>query len=152
MSLPYCCQANTEEIQAFTFRLISLQCSGPSLEDKSFERVPSSLGSRFRLRFRGGLVFEAHTLCVSLNSRLGSNKEEEGPYMNRELNSNLSGNKVYYTNSSILLEKNMLCNKLHDQKGFDLIPCSCKTSSTPCSMASKLRRADVPHPRAIKQV
>ena len=28
-------------------------------------------------RFRGGLVFKAHRLCVSLNSRLGSNKEEE---------------------------------------------------------------------------
>ena len=27
--------------------------------------------------FRGGLVFKAHRLCVSLNSRLGSNKEEE---------------------------------------------------------------------------
>jgi len=27
-------------------------------------------------RFRGGLVFEAHRLCVSLNSRLESNKEE----------------------------------------------------------------------------
>jgi len=28
-------------------------------------------------RFRGGLVFKAHRLCVSLNSRLGSNKEEK---------------------------------------------------------------------------
>jgi len=28
-------------------------------------------------RFRGGLIFEAHRLCVSLNSRLESNKEEE---------------------------------------------------------------------------
>ena len=28
-------------------------------------------------RFRGGLVFKAHSLCVSLNSRLESNKEEE---------------------------------------------------------------------------
>ena len=28
-------------------------------------------------RFRGGLVFKAHTLCVSLNSRLESNNEEE---------------------------------------------------------------------------
>jgi len=27
--------------------------------------------------FRGGLVFKAHRLCVSLNSRLESNKEEE---------------------------------------------------------------------------
>ena len=29
------------------------------------------------LRFRGGLVFKAHGLCVSLNSRLESNEEEE---------------------------------------------------------------------------
>ena len=28
-------------------------------------------------RFRGGLVFKAHRVCVSLNSRLESNKEEE---------------------------------------------------------------------------
>jgi len=28
-------------------------------------------------RFRGGLVFKAHRLCVSLNSRLQSNEEEE---------------------------------------------------------------------------
>ena len=28
-------------------------------------------------RFRGGLVFKAYRLCVSLNSRLESNKEEE---------------------------------------------------------------------------
>jgi len=28
-------------------------------------------------RFRGGLVFKDHRLCVSLNSRLESNKEEE---------------------------------------------------------------------------
>ena len=28
-------------------------------------------------RFRGGLVFKAHRLGVSLNSRHGSNKEEE---------------------------------------------------------------------------
>jgi len=27
--------------------------------------------------FRGGLVFKVHRLCVSLNSRLESNKEEE---------------------------------------------------------------------------
>ena len=28
-------------------------------------------------RFRGGLVFKAHRLCASLNSRLGSNAEKE---------------------------------------------------------------------------
>jgi len=34
-------------------------------------------GSERGLMFRGGLVFKAHRLCVSLNSRLESNKEEE---------------------------------------------------------------------------
>ena len=29
-------------------------------------------------RFRGGLVFKAHRLCVSLSSRLESNKEKKG--------------------------------------------------------------------------
>ena len=32
-------------------------------------------------RFRGGLVFKAHRLCASLNSRLASNKEEEERYL-----------------------------------------------------------------------
>ena len=34
-------------------------------------------------RFRGGLVFKAHRLCVSLNSMLASNKDEEGPESRR---------------------------------------------------------------------
>ena len=45
------------------------------------EQLPhlvESLGCRVQgLRFRGGLVFKAHRLCVSLNSRLESNKEEK---------------------------------------------------------------------------
>ena len=36
-------------------------------------------GSRNVQRFRGGLVFKAHRLCGSLNSRLESNKEEKEP-------------------------------------------------------------------------
>jgi len=40
-------------------------------------RASSQLLHRNVQRFRGGLVFEAHRLCVSLNSRLESNKEEE---------------------------------------------------------------------------
>jgi len=31
-------------------------------------------------RFRGGLVMKAHRLCVALNSRLDSNKEEEDSF------------------------------------------------------------------------
>ena len=38
-----------------------------------------------------------------------------------------SGNDVYYTNSLILLVKNMLCSKLHRQNGFNSIPCSYKS-------------------------
>ena len=39
----------------------------------------------------------------------------------KRINSNLSGNEVYYTNSSILLVKNMLCSTLHCRTDFDLI-------------------------------
>ena len=38
-------------------------------------------------------------------------------YMNMELNQILSGNEVYNTKSLTLLAKNMLCSKLHCQKG-----------------------------------
>jgi len=52
-------------------------------------------------RFRGGLVFKAHRLCVSLNSRLESNKEEEeglSPILHaRDLFSHLSN----FTNAKI---------------------------------------------------
>jgi len=37
----------------------------------------SGVSHRNVRRFRGGLAFKAHRLCVSLNSRLESNKEEE---------------------------------------------------------------------------
>ena len=45
--------------------------------------TPSRTAQRSQLlhtnvqRFRGGLVFKAHRLCVSLNCRLESNREEE---------------------------------------------------------------------------
>ena len=38
---------------------------------------PLQLLHRNVQQFRGGLVFKAHRLCVSLNSRLESNKEEK---------------------------------------------------------------------------
>ena len=37
-------------------------------------------------RFRGGLVFKAHRLCASLNSRLESNEEEEEGTLNTSEN------------------------------------------------------------------
>jgi len=40
-------------------------------------RVVAEESGRNVQRFRGGLVFMAHRLCASLNSRLESNKEEE---------------------------------------------------------------------------
>ena len=46
--------------------------------------------------------------------------------MKREFHSNLSGNEVCYTNSSILLAENMLCSKLHCQKDLNSILFSCK--------------------------
>ena len=39
--------------------------------------LPLTILYRNVQRFRGGLVFKAHRLCVSLNSRRESNKEEE---------------------------------------------------------------------------
>ena len=42
-------------------------------------------------------------------------------HMKRESNQNVSGNEVYFTNSLILLAKNMLCSKLHRQQSFNLI-------------------------------
>ena len=42
--------------------------------------VPVYLGEALWLaRFRGGLVFKAQSLCVTLNSRLESNKKKENP-------------------------------------------------------------------------
>jgi len=49
-------------------------------------------------------------------------------YLKRGLKENLSGNEVYYTNSSISLVNNMLCSKLPCQKGFNLLLFSCKNS------------------------
>jgi len=50
-------------------------------------------------RFRGGLVFKAHRLCVSLNSRLESNREEEvhsrpGVYGAGHVPTEISGSNV----------------------------------------------------------
>jgi hypothetical protein len=48
---------------------------------KTLQVVPSTLASGLGIknvqRLRGGLVFKAHRLCVSLNSRLESNEEEK---------------------------------------------------------------------------
>jgi len=58
-------------------RTRSSQCRQSWGWSGSAER-PAHGGSTLHVqRFRGGLVFKAHRLCVSLNSRLGSNKEEE---------------------------------------------------------------------------
>ena len=45
----------------------------------------------------------------------------KGLRMKRELDSKLSSNEFSYTNSLLLLVKNMLCSKLDRQKGFNLI-------------------------------
>jgi len=46
-------------------------------EQGTYEQVtPCTMRPNVK-RFRGGLVFKAHRLCVSLNSRLESDKEEE---------------------------------------------------------------------------
>ena len=54
-------------------------------------------------------------------SYLSGPVETAGSYTKRKLNQNLAGNEFYNTDLLILLVKNMLCSKLHRQKGFDLI-------------------------------
>jgi len=53
-------------------------------------RVLTRLLHRSVQRFRGGLVFKAHILCVSLNSRLESNQEEEKKIRARSLSGRTS--------------------------------------------------------------
>ena len=53
-------------------------------------------------RFRGGLVFKAHRLCVSLNSRLESNKEEEDIH-----SSPLQSRRICTANSACQLIQNV---------------------------------------------
>ena len=47
------------------------------LQIKTRPKITAIALVRARLRHEGGIVFEAHRLCVSLNSRLESKKEEE---------------------------------------------------------------------------
>ena len=51
--------------------------SGSERAGLRFAHLREQLLHRSVQRFRGGLVFKAHRLCVSLDSRLESNKEEE---------------------------------------------------------------------------
>ena len=52
-------------------------------------------------RFRGGLVFKAHKLLVSLNPRLESNKEEEGWRQTERVDANSSSAAVYRSYSKL---------------------------------------------------
>jgi hypothetical protein len=56
-------------------------------------------------------------------------------YLRRELNYNLSGKEVYYTNSLILPLKNMLCSKLHCPKLFKKISFRVKSRCRWCAFA-----------------
>ena len=56
---------------------VPLQCCKSQLTSMSSSTQAVQLLQRNVQRFRGGLVFKAHRLFVSLNSRLGSNKEEK---------------------------------------------------------------------------
>ena len=61
-----------------TFRISS---SGTCFRRNKLQRFNSGVWEQLKYinvqRFRGGLVFKAHRLCVSLNSRLESNQEEK---------------------------------------------------------------------------
>ena len=56
--------------------------------------------------------------------------------MKREFTQNLSRDEVCYTNSLILLVKNMLCGKLHYQQGFKLILVSYKSAPVAHALGS----------------
>ena len=55
----------------------ALAFSSKSLQPLGSKAAKQEVACRNVKRFRGGLVYKAHRLCVSLNSRLESNKEEE---------------------------------------------------------------------------
>ena len=77
--------------------------------------------STFKLCFtRSGLV---HITRLQVNSHgVRQHWKWTRSYMKRDINKNLPGNEVYYTNALILLIKIMMCSKLHCQKGFRLKP------------------------------
>jgi len=58
-------------------------------------------------RFRDGLVFKAHRLCVSLNSRLESNKEKTKKVRGRRAKPAFSLT-AYSTRSDVTSEETML--------------------------------------------
>ena len=66
--------------QAAGQRTSCLRSAAPKTKPQTLipQPTPEQLLHKHVQRFRGGLVSKAHRLCVSLNSRLESNKEEEG--------------------------------------------------------------------------
>jgi len=56
---------------------------------------------------------------------------------------NFRGNEVYHTNSLVLLVKDILCSKLHCQKGFYLILFSYKVVYPPEANTITVSQCDV---------
>jgi hypothetical protein len=65
--------------------------------------------------------------------------------MKMELDQNFSGNEVYNTNSSILFVKNMMCSKLHCQKG--LLHIRAESGGLAGGMCDRDRGSAAPAPR-----
>jgi len=63
------CLSNTERVRGYCIKVLKFK----PLFYRIFQEREEQLLHRNVLRFRGGLVFKAHRLCVSLNSRLESN-------------------------------------------------------------------------------
>ena len=80
------------------------------------EGVPALAGSLHLPTLVGSLRRQGGGMPPSRPPHCG-----HGSYMNRDLNSNLSCDKVYYTNTAMLLVKHMLCSKLYYQRTFNLI-------------------------------
>ena len=104
-------------------------CKSPEQSAAAVRRLIEQLLHRNVKWFRGGLVFKAHRLCVSLNSRLASNKEEEERVWG------------FYSAANSERRGNIL-NLLPKRQGQNLaltdlcVPCSLDSGRISCDFAS----------------
>jgi len=65
-------------------------------------------------RFRGGLEFKAHIICVSLNSRLESDKEEEKVLRRRQRPSPPAKVQLFFSSSLLLSSLELSDEKVYE--------------------------------------
>ena len=68
--------------------------------------------------------FSMESATYESNARRGRRRRESMPgqviLYEKRIKINISGNEVYYMHSSIFLVKNMMCSRLHCQKGLNV--------------------------------